>query len=320
MFHLTDRLLAKLIDGSASPAELQRIRRHVGECRACTHRFEEWRDNFTEIDEHFPELAIEPEQLATETPGGLVVLPGSASPRRIAPDPTTMLWIGAVLMALLVVYAADRSRRVSAGRSVAAMQDTREPRRPQSAPPDAAGDSASRPDTAPAATPPGVAAGAAPVPARKNDAPTTATPRPAVPSIGGRANPAVSPRFQTVGLPEASRRVGGPVRSLTGMTVDRIEVGPGSAVPGARPGLEVIRMIYSTPDGGRLLLDQQRIPPDSDGLRRINDLTLESGGTAYGTGPNGVRVASWLDADGYRISLAARASLDSLKKLVALVR
>jgi hypothetical protein len=74
------------------------------------------------------------------------------------------------------------------------------------------------------------------------------------------------------------------------------------------------------PDGGRLLLDQQMLPVDSDGLRSIDDPTLESGETAYGTGPDGVSVASWLDEDGYRLSLVARVPLDSLKRLMPLVQ
>jgi hypothetical protein len=82
----------------------------------------------------------------------------------------------------------------------------------------------------------------------------------------------------------------------------------------------VIRLVYRTPDGGRLFLDQQRIPTDSDGLRSIDDPTLESGETAFGSAPNGVSVASWLDEDGYRLSLAARTPLDSLKRLVPLVQ
>jgi len=86
MFHLSDRLLAKLIDGSATTADLQRIRRHVDECRACARRLEEWRDNFAEVDERFPELAVDAGPLATVHAGGLVMLPGSEPSRRVVPD------------------------------------------------------------------------------------------------------------------------------------------------------------------------------------------------------------------------------------------
>jgi len=124
--------------------------------------------------------------------------------------------------------------------------------------------------------------------------------RPAVSPDPPSTNPppaplTVSPRFREVSRPEAARRLGGPLRSMDGMGLDHIEIGPASAVPGAQSGLDVIRMVYRTPDGGRLLLDQQRIPADTDGLRSIDDPTLENGETAYGTGPGGVSVASWLD-------------------------
>jgi hypothetical protein len=109
------------------------------------------------------------------------------------------------------------------------------------------------------------------------------------------------------------------LRLLGELDPDHIEVGPASAVPGAQSGLDVIRIVYRAPDGRRILLDQQLIPADSSGFRPIEDPTLESGATAYGTSPGGVTVATWLDEAGYRISLALHAPLDSLKRLVPLV-
>jgi hypothetical protein len=334
MFHLSDRLLAKLIDGSATSADLQRIRRHVDECRACARRLEEWRDNFTEVDERFPELAVEAGPLASVTPGGLVMLPGSESTKRIAPDLTTLLWIGAVLMALLVGYGASRLRQPSEGMRVATMEEVRGLQRsPGTTPAGAPTPSAATPAASPNATEHGatVPVSAAPAPdprpttistPQRNPA-TVSEPAPSRPSPTPNSSTApltVSPQFREAGRSEAARRLGGPLRSLAGMVLDHVEVGPAGAVPGAQPGLAVIRMVYRAPDGGRVLLDQQRIPADSDGLRSIDDPTLESGETAYGTGPNGVSVASWLDEDGYRISLVARTPLDSLKKLVPLVQ
>lgn len=116
------------------------------------------------------------------------------------------------------------------------------------------------------------------------------------------------------------RRLGGPVRSLQSYDLDHLEVGSASAVPGAQAGLDIVRVVYRTPDGGRILLDQQLIPTDTSGFRPIDDPTLESGQTAYGTSPTGVSVATWLDEEGYRLSLVAQLPLDSIKKLVPLVR
>jgi hypothetical protein len=129
-----------------------------------------------------------------------------------------------------------------------------------------------------------------------------------------------SPRFRKVSRAEAVRRLGGPVRSLQGFDADHLEIGAASAVPGAQAGLDIIRVVYRAADGSRILLDQQLLPTDSSGFRSIDDPTLESGETLYGTSPTGVSVATWLDEDGYRISLVAQVSLDSLKRMVPQVR
>ena len=130
----------------------------------------------------------------------------------------------------------------------------------------------------------------------------------------------VSPRFRAVGAREASLRLGGRLRMVAGLDPDHIEVGPASAVPGAQAGLDVVRVVYRTADGGRILVDQQLIPADSSGFRPIDDPALESGETAYGTSPTGVSVATWLDEEGYRISVVAQAPVDSLKRLVQRVQ
>jgi len=325
MFHLSDRLLAKLIDGSATTSDLQRIRRHVDGCRACARRLEEWRDNFTEVDERFPELSADAGPLATVTPGGLVMLPGSEPARRIAPDLTTVLWIGAVLMALLVGYGASRLRQPSEGMRVATMEEARGVQRTPTPKPNTAPNPASTqaPATAPAVAPPPTRTPAGP--AANSELPSRAAPPTPTPPV--QSNPSqgatpltVSPGFREIGRVEATRRAGGPLRAIPGLKLDHIEVGPASAVPGAQRDIDVIRMVYRRADGSPLFLDQQRIPTDSDGLRSIDDPTLESGETAYGSGPNGVSVASWLDEDGYRLSIAAKTPLDLLKKLVPLVQ
>ncbi len=323
MFHLTDRLLAKLIDGSISGADLQRIRRHVDDCRACARRLEEWRDNFTEVDERFPELAVDQGPMATVTPGGLVMLPGAERSRRTLPDLTTMLWIGAVFMALLVGYGASRLRQPSDGMGMAAPEPAKtsprpagNPSRPSPRAPDTRDRAAATVAPAPSPDVPAGDPGGRRLPASGGDP----SPRTPTRANAGAAPVPVSPRFRVVQREEAARHLGGPLRSVSGLTIDHIELGPASAVPGAQSGLDVIRVVYRSPEGGRLLLDQQRIPTDSDGMRSIEDPTLESGQTAYGSAPDGVSVATWLDEDGYRISLVARAPLDSLKQLVPLVQ
>jgi hypothetical protein len=320
MSHLAERTLDRLVSGTATPSDVQRILRHVGECRACARKLEEWRDNFAEVDERFPELALDMIPMATVTPGGLVLMPQEEEPRRrFDVDLSTALWIGAVLLALVVGYGASRLRRSSEG--MVASTGTGEqagtsrgsapvPQVPAITPPVAALPH----DTRSATTPP---------PARTEPAPVTAPRSPQLARATVDTAPsrlAVSPRFKKVSRSDAVRRLGGPVRSLQGYDTDHLEVGSASAVPGAQAGLDIVRVVYRAADGGRILLDQQLIPTDSSGFRPIDDPTLESGETAYGTSPSGVSVATWLDEEGYRISLVAQLPLDSIKKLVPLVR
>ena len=104
------------------------------------------------------------------------------------------------------------------------------------------------------------------------------------------------------------------------MEPDHVEIGPAAAVPGAQSGLNVIRLVYRASDGRRILLDQQLIPADSSGFRPIEDQTLESGQPSFRTAANGVSVATWLDDDGYRLSLSMRTALDTVKLLLPRVR
>jgi hypothetical protein len=82
----------------------------------------------------------------------------------------------------------------------------------------------------------------------------------------------------------------------------------------------VVRVVYLARDGSRILLDQQRLPIDESGFRPINDAALENGDTLIGSSASGVSVATWVDNDGYRMSLALRASPDSLRSLVRRIR
>jgi hypothetical protein len=360
MFHLNERTLEKLVAGSAEMSEVYRIQRHVAECRACASRLEEWRDHYAEVDQAYPELALDQEPAATVTPTGMVVVPGEEKPRRFMLSFASTLWILALLMALVVGYGAHRLRRANAGLETATSVRPKRlrpetgngagatlppvvsrettlaspPKSPPSAPvsaPISAPAPAPKPTPAPVqrTTPPRVEQARTETPQpkpRPERAPERAAPERAAPNRAApnRAQPtpstAVSPNFRSTPVAEATRRLGGRLRLLNGFQLDHLEIGPASAVPGAQSGLAVVRVVYRTADGGRMLLDQQLIPADSSGFRPIDDPTLETGQTAYGTAPNGVSVATWLDEDGYRISLVARAPVDSLKKLVPLVQ
>ncbi len=348
MFHLNERTLEKLVSGSAPISDVERIREHVRECRACARRLEEWRDNYAELDYAYPELA-HADNATRLTAGGMVVVPVDEPrwrPRLPQLNFANVLWVVALIMALVVGYGANRLRGSQDGFEAIASSRGKAPRpekgngagvpiplaqpgeslvRVPTAPQTAQRPSIQQPaaivddttDESVAATPPN--RGKPYKPDSRGEARST----PAQ-TIDTRADPpapaAVSPSFRNVQQAEAARRLGGGLRLIKGLEPDHIEVGPAAAVPGALSGLAVVRVVYRTPEGGRILLDQQLIPADSAGLHPIDDPTLENGQTAFGTAPNGVSVATWVDHEGYRISLVTQAPVDSVKQLVQLVR
>jgi len=344
MSHLDERVLEKLLTATASASEVDRIRGHVGECRPCADRLEEWRDNFDEVDHSYPELAEDPRSAATVTPSGLLLVPKPAPGRRLQLNFANLLWLLALIMAVVVGYGAHRLRSAKDG-----FESLAPVRRPVAPPPESgSGAGAPMPLAQPSDSLVRVVQRAPAPPASSAAAPTNsptaglrdlagARPRP---SNAGRSMPAsaaprepapppapepapqlpVSPKFRAVPVSEATQRLGGALRLLGGLDPDHVEIGPASAVPGAQAGLNVVRVVYRSPSGGRMLLDQQLIPADSSGYRPIDDATLENGQTAFGTAANGVSVATWLDEGGYRISLVAQVPVDSLRKLVPLVR
>jgi hypothetical protein len=343
MFHLNERMLEKLVSGSAPVSDVERIRHHVRECRACARRLEEWRDAYAEVDYAYPELA-HADSATRFTAGGMVVVPAE-EPRWKFSFPqmnfANLLWVVALVMALVVGYGANRLRSANDGFDAIASSRVRPPR-PEKGngagvpiPLAQPGESLRRVPQRPSIIQPPVVISDTtddddppePAPSRsrsyKPNADRSSRGTPTM-TLDTRADPpppvAVSPSFRNVVQTEAARRLGGSLRMMQGVTPDHIEVGPAAAVPGALSGLAVVRVVYRTPDGGRMLLDQQLIPADSAGFHPIDDPTLENGQVAYGTAPNGVSVATWVDHEGYRISLVAQAPVDSLKQLVPLVR
>jgi hypothetical protein len=343
MSHLNERTLEKLVSGSAPVSDVERIRHHVRECRACARRLEEWRDSYAEVDYAYPELA-HADTATTLTAGGMVVVPSDEArwtPSLPQLNFANVLWIVALLMALVVGYGANRLRSSNDGFEALTSSRTRAPRAEKGSgagvpmPLAQPGESLVRVPQRPSIQQPAAIISDSsddddqPEPQPNRAKPykpeTNRTPR-STPTmtLDTRADPpppvSVSPSFRNVQQNEASRRLGGTLRLMRGLEPDHIEVGPAAAVPGALSGLAVVRVVYKTPEGGRMLLDQQLIPADSAGFHPIDDPTLENGQTTFGSAPNGVSVATWVDHEGYRMVLVAQAPVDSLKQLVQLVR
>jgi hypothetical protein len=351
MFHLDERVLEKLVTGSASGNEAAKYSRHASGCRQCSRMLEEWRDNFPEIDEIYPWLGETEGSVATVTPMGMMVSPGVSGWRLPRLDPANMLWVVALLMALLVGYGAHRMRKADAGLDLAgsvrrpppasagsgagAVMPEKGATKPAAEPKSAATTPPPAPATTPRTAAPPVTRERAPAPVRtaspepKREKPQPVRRAESLPDSDSRPTgsaPAtssgfpVSANFRRVSMSEAVLKLGGQLRLIEGLEPDHVEIGPASAVPGSQAGLDVIRVVYRSSSGGRILLDQQLIPADASGFRPLDDPALEGGETAFGSAPNGVSVGTWLDNDGYRMSLVARASVDSLRRLVPLIR
>lgn len=341
MSHLNERTLEKLVSGAAPVSDVERIGHHVRDCRPCARLLEEWRDSYAEIDYAYPELA-HADSATTLTAGGMVIVPSDVPGWKLSLPQlnfANLLWIVALIMALVVGYGANRLRSANDGFEAATSSRAQAPRPEKGTgagvpmPLAQPGESLVRVPQRPSIQQPGAiisdsaddADEGTPARAKPRKPETSRPPRstPAM-TLDTRADPpppvSVSPSFRNVQQAEASRRLGGALRLMRGLEPDHIEVGPAAAVPGALSGLPVVRVVYKTPEGGRMLLDQQLIPTDSSGFHPMDDPALENGQTAFGSAPNGVSVATWVDHEGYRMVLVAQAPVDSLRELVQLVR
>jgi hypothetical protein len=67
--------------------------------------------------------------------------------------------------------------------------------------------------------------------------------------------------YLRVGLDEASRQLGGPIHAIEGMSPALIGLAQGRLSAEVDTTQAVVRAVYLDPNGGLILLDQQRIRP-----------------------------------------------------------
>jgi anti-sigma factor RsiW len=134
------------------------------------------------------------------------------------------------------------------------------------------------------------------------------------------------PAFRLSDVDAAAARLSGTVRTLEGLSLENVKIGPGSLVPGAQPDRAVVRIVYTDPQGRRLQLDQQRLPSPRDTSREGRAravpavLGLTFGDTLSTTGPGNATRVRWLDPAGLWLSLSGSLPADSLRALLARVR
>ena len=129
----------------------------------------------------------------------------------------------------------------------------------------------------------------------------------------------VSSTFRRVALEEAVAHLGGVIRLMDGMHFDAVEVGPGTLVPGADRGRDVVRLIYVDSAGRRLVLDQQRVTlPAAGGVVSL-DVGMRAGDVLTTAMPDGGVRVRWIDGT-FWLSLTANVPPDELRRLTERVR
>ena len=136
--------------------------------------------------------------------------------------------------------------------------------------------------------------------------------------VSGLTGPAAG--FRRIVLEEAVGHLAGSIRLIEGMVPERVEIGPGSLVPGATPDADVVRVVYLDPPGRELLLDQQRVGQTADsGAGDFDEVGLLSGDTLATTVSSGAARIRWLDGQGFWLSLQGNIGVDSLKRIASQV-
>jgi hypothetical protein len=104
----------------------------------------------------------------------------------------------------------------------------------------------------------------------------------------------------------------GSIRLIDGMNPARVDVGPGTLVPGADPERDVVRVSYGS-GARRLVLDQQLGAPQAASFNG-----LMPGDTLVSSNDSTTQVR-WVDRK-FWMSLTGRAGADSLRALIERVR
>ena len=126
--------------------------------------------------------------------------------------------------------------------------------------------------------------------------------------------------FQPVTMERAVRILGGTIRLLDGLKPERVLTGAGSLVPGAEPGIPVVRVVYEDPPGRELWLDQQRSQTEERSAAGVGAATLLPGDTVLTVPAQGMQSVRWLDQHGFRLALTGFLPADSLRGLLQRVR
>ena len=317
MSHPDEGTIQMLLDGELDPAERATVEEHLAACAPCTQRWLEAKRFLEEADRLVEVLAV-PERPSARRP----------SPRRRVLV-RTLAWAASIVMAVGFGYW-GRGTTPPPTERLAQVRDTA-PAPEAVAPAVAAAPIAEPPATRPqqeartdatdrralgAAN--SAAANRVNEPALKQNTPSAAktdereTPRmPAAPSVdrAGKLADTGTPAWRVIAMEEAVQLLGGQLRLIDGLTPDRVETGPGTAVAGADAALPIVRVVYAS---GAVTLDEQR----PMGATRQEGAAKAAGGVAaYESAPT-----AWQTMSGIRFVVTGSVSADSIRALGARVR
>jgi len=318
MSHPDEGTIQMLLDGELDPAERATVEAHLAACASCTQRRLEAMRFLEEADRLVEVLAV------PERPAARRVTPKRRAVVR------TVAWAASIVMAVGLGYWGRGTTPPPPASRLTQEPDTQ--LAPQAAPPAAA----AAPIAATRATQPqpevrsdansrralGAAnsadANPANEPTQKQTPPSAAmtdereapgTPSAPAAALAGRPADKVTTAWRVIAMEEAVQLLGGQLRLIDGLTPDRVETGPGTAVAGADAALPVVRVVYAS---GAVTLDEQR----PIGAARQEVAAKAAGGVAaYESAPT-----SWQTMSGIRFVVTGSVSADSIRALGARVR
>lgn len=302
MSHPDDGTIESLLDGELDAAERARVETHVASCSACAARVTEARAFQSEADRLVEVLAVPslPARARETSPGRRTLV-------------RTLAWAASILLAVAVGY---WGRGAEPGKAVVLQEGERPAVGRAAAPPATA-------TTAQAPTETARPAVAPPAEAKSADKPAVVAPTPApaaeraiqdaraneVSAKAARTPEAPVTAWRVISMEEGVRLLGGQIRLIDGLTPERVETGPGTAVPGADPSLPLVRVVYAS---GSVILDQQR-PAAAVAARREADASVAGAAAASS-------LTAWQEGGGIRFVMTGSVSADSLRALGARVR
>ena len=324
MSHPDDGTIQALLDGELSPGERGRVESHLAACASCAARLAEARAFMEEADQLVEVLTV-PDRPTRAVP--------RARPRVLL---RTLAWAASIVMAVGIGYwgrgTIPTDSRESPDGDMAKVAATAAPaakpvedEAPAPAEQKALGGArevvraeptrSAVADAAPAS--PEQGAGAVPLDRMNQAAPPPVAAgrelkdsRADAPAMKvAQAPEAAAPTWQVISMEEAVRLLDGQIRLIDGLTPDRVESGPGTAVAGADPSLALVRVVYAS---GNVLLDQQR--PARTAERRQEAAAGQVGAAARADG------AGWREREGLRFVVTGTVSPDSIQELVRRVR